>query len=172
VGEGGSVDVWLARKVAKAEARWGWVDRSVRRWLGSGVVLGALAVGIPGGLVVLAVVVFIVGSLVGGLGGGGMVDIVVESLSLSRVVKEEILASSSLSLLSRTVALRNEVGVFFGGFVGGSAKEEILACREAEVRGQAFSWLMWSLLSRAVALWSEVGVCFGGFVGGSGCWAR
>ncbi len=49
MGEGGSVDVWLARKVAKAEARWGWVDRSIRRWLGSGVVLGALAVGIPGG---------------------------------------------------------------------------------------------------------------------------
>ncbi len=48
----------------------------------------------------------------------------------------------------------------FGGFVGGSAKEEILAWREAEVRGRTSSWL-------AVALWSEVGVCFGGFVGGS-----
>ncbi len=62
---------------------------------------------------------------------------------------------------------RNEVGVFFSGFVGGSAKEEILAWREAEVRGRTSSWFMWSLLSRAVALWSEVCVCFGGFVGGS-----
>ncbi len=135
MGEGGSVDVWLARKVAKAEARWGWVDRSVRRWLGSGVVLGALVVGIPGELVVLAVVVFIVESLVGGLGGGGVVNIVVESLLSSRVVKEEILASSSSSLSSRAVALWSEVGVCFGGFVGGSGKEEILAWREAEVRG-------------------------------------
>ncbi len=131
--------------------------------------LGALAVGIPGGLVVLAVVVFIVGLSVGGLGGGGVVDIVVESSSLLKVTKEEILASSLSYLLSRAVALRNEVGVFFGGFVGGSVKEEILAWREAEVRGQTSSWFMWSLLSRAVALWSEVGVCFGGFVGGSGC---
>jgi hypothetical protein len=123
-------------------------------------------------VVVLAVVVFIVGSSVGGLGGGDVVDIGVESLLLSRVAKEEILASSLLSLLSRAVALRNEVGVFFGGFVGGSVKEEILAWREAEVRGQTSSWYMWSLLSRAVALWSEVGLCFGGFVGGSSCWAR
>jgi hypothetical protein len=65
------------------------------------------------------------------------------------------------------VALWSEVGVCFGGFVGGSGKEEILAWREAEVRGRTSSWFLWSLLSRAVALWSEVGVCFGGFVGGS-----
>ncbi len=129
--------------------------------------LGALAVGIPGGLVVLAVVVFIVGLLVGGLGGGGVVDIVVELLSLSRVAKEEILASSLSSLSSRAVALRGEVGVCFGGFVGGNAKEEILAWREVEVRARTSSWFLWSLLSRAMALWSEVGVCFGGFVGGS-----
>ncbi len=105
----------------------------------------------PGGLVVLAVVVFIIGLLVGGLGGGGVVDIVVESSSLSRVAKEEILALSSSSLSSRAVALRNEVGVFVGGFVGGSAKEEILAWREAEVRGRTSSVFIWSLLSRAVA---------------------
>ncbi len=67
-------------------------------------------------------VVFIVGSLVGGLGGGGVVDIDVELSSLSRVAKEEILALSSLSLLSRAVALWSEVGVCFGGFVGGSGK--------------------------------------------------
>ncbi len=167
MGEGGSVDMWLARLVAKAEARWGWVDRSIRRGLGSGVVLGALAVGIPGGVVVLAVVVFIVGLLVGGLGGGGVVEIVVELSSSSRVVKEEIMALSLSSLSSRAVALWSEVGVCFGGFVGGSGKEEILAWREAEVRGWTSSWFLWSLLSRAVALWSEVGVCFGGFVGAS-----
>jgi hypothetical protein len=133
---------------------WGWQGKWQRRrqdgvgstgaseWLGSGVVLGALAVGIPGGLVVLAVVVFIIGLLVGGLGGGGVVNIVVESSSLLRVAKEEILALSSSSLSSRAVALRDEVGVFFGGFVDGSAKEEILAWREAEVRGQTSSWFM------------------------------
>jgi hypothetical protein len=70
------------------------------------------------------------------------------------------LAPSLSSLSSRAVALRSEVGVCFGGFVGGSTKEEILAWREAEVRGRTSSWL-------TVALWSEVGVCFGGFVGGS-----
>ncbi len=96
-----------------------------------------------------------------------MVDIVVESSLSLRVAKEEILALSLLSLSSRAVALRSEVGVCFGGFVGGSAKKEILAWREAEVRGRTSSWFMWSLLSWAMALWSEVSVCFGGFVGGS-----
>ncbi len=49
--EGGSVDVKLARKVAKAEGRWGWVNRSIRRWLRSGFVLGpSVGGGDPGGV--------------------------------------------------------------------------------------------------------------------------